>query len=41
MTTAVRGERVVLPDGERPACIYIEDGRIAAVGDYSVRTVRR
>jgi len=35
MTTAVRGERVVLPDGERPACIYIEDGRIAAVGDYS------
>ncbi len=35
MTAAVRGERVVLPGGERSACIYIEDGRIAAVGDYS------
>ena len=35
MTAVVRGERVVLPDGERPACVYIEDGRIAAIGDYS------
>ncbi len=31
MTTVVRSSRVVLPDGERPAAIVIEDGRIAAV----------
>ena len=28
----VRGRRIVLPDGERPASIHIDGGRIAAVG---------
>src|SRR5262245_34331055 len=30
----VRSERVVLPDGVRPAAIVISDGRIAAIADY-------
>jgi allantoinase len=33
--TVVRGERVVLPDGVRPAAIHIAGGRILAVGEYS------
>jgi allantoinase len=31
---ALRSLRVLLPDGERPASVQIEDGRIAAVGPY-------
>ena len=31
----VRGERVVLPGGERPAAIQIEAGRITAIGAYA------
>ena len=30
----VRSERVVLPDGVRPASIHVRDGRIAGVGPY-------
>ena len=30
----VRGRRVVLPDGTRPATIHIRDGRIARIGGY-------
>jgi allantoinase len=30
----VRSERVVLPDGTRPATIHIEDGRIARIAAY-------
>ena len=30
----VRGRRVALPDGTRPATIHIQDGRIARVGGY-------
>src|SRR5262245_40736913 len=33
----IRSRRVVLPDGTRPASIHIQDGRIAAIGDYSHR----
>jgi len=33
-TLVVRGERVVLPDGERPATIHIEDGLIVKIGGY-------
>jgi allantoinase len=33
----VRSERVVLPDGMRPASIHIEDGRIVSIGDHSDR----
>ena len=32
--TVVRSRRVVLPDGERPAALVIEDGRIAAIEPY-------
>src|SRR5262245_27587162 len=31
----VRSERVVLPDGVRPATILIRDGRIASIGEYT------
>jgi len=34
---AIRSERVVLPQGVRPATIVVHDGRIAAVGDYGER----
>src|SRR5438309_1184817 len=30
----VRGARIVLPDGERPASLHIQDGRIVAVRAY-------
>src|SRR5881296_2317510 len=30
----IRGQRVVLPDGERPASIHIQKGTIAAVAAY-------
>lgn len=33
----VRSERVVLPDGERPASIVVRAGRVAAVGGYTER----
>ena len=33
----VRSERVVFPDGMRPASIHVRDGRIVAVRDYSER----
>jgi allantoinase len=32
--TVVRSRRVVLPDGERPAALVIENGRIAAIEPY-------
>ena len=35
MTTAIRGERVLLPDGERAASIHVSRGRIARIGDYA------
>src|SRR5665213_502348 len=31
----VRGRRVVVPDGERPASIHIDRGRIVSIGDAS------
>lgn len=34
MTFAIRSQRVVLPDGTRPAALLIEEGRIAAVCPY-------
>ena len=34
---AVQSERVVFPDGMRPASIHVRDGRIVAVRDYSER----
>jgi allantoinase len=34
MTLAVRGRRVVLPDGERAATVHIEGGRITAVTGF-------
>jgi allantoinase len=34
-SVVVRSERVVLPDGVRPASIYLRDGRIADIGPYS------
>lgn len=37
MTLIVRGERVVLPDGVRPASIHIREGRIVAIGDHRDR----
>ena len=37
MLQAIRSERVVLPQGVRPATIVVHDGRIAAVGDYGER----
>jgi allantoinase len=30
----LRSRRVLLPDGERPASVYVEDGQIVAVGPY-------
>jgi allantoinase len=33
----VRSERVVLPDGMRPAAIHVSDGRIAAIRPYTDR----
>ena len=33
--SVVRGERVVLPDGIRPASIHIENGRIARIESYA------
>ena len=36
-TAVVRSERVVFPDGMRPASIHVRDGRIVAVRDYSDR----
>src|SRR6267143_585672 len=30
----IRGQRVVLPDGERPASVHIQNGTIAAVAAY-------
>jgi len=35
MPAVVRSERVVLPEGERPATIHVRDGRIAAIGEYT------
>ncbi len=37
LDSVVRGERVVLPDGVRPASIRIRDGRIVDVGSYTDR----
>ena len=37
MLQAIRSERVVLPQGVRPATIVVQDGRIVAVGDYGER----
>src|SRR6266550_2568046 len=31
----IRGQRIVLPDGERPASIHIDNGVIVAVRDYA------
>jgi allantoinase len=33
----VRGERIVTPDGVRPATIHVRDGRIAGIGAYADR----
>jgi allantoinase len=30
----VRGKRMVLPDGMRPASVHVEDSRIVAIGEY-------
>jgi allantoinase len=37
LDSVVRGERVVLPDGVRPATILIRNGRILSVGSYAER----
>ena len=37
MSFVIRSERVVLPDGLRPATIVVRDGRIAAVGEHGER----
>src|SRR5438105_14690474 len=29
----IRGQRVVFPDGERPASIHVDDGLIVSIGD--------
>ena len=36
-TLVVRGERVMLPGGERAASIHVQDGRIVAIGDHGDR----
>lgn len=36
-TLVVRGERVMLPDGERPATVYVKDGRIVGIGAHGDR----
>jgi allantoinase len=33
----IRGERVVLPSGMRPACVHVRDGRIVDVAEYPDR----
>lgn len=33
----VRSERVVLPDGMRPAAVHVHEGRITAIGHYADR----
>jgi allantoinase len=33
----IRSERVVLPDGTRPAAVHVQDGRIVSIGDYTDR----
>ena len=35
MTTVVRAERVVLPEGEQPASVHIDQGRITRISDYA------
>ncbi len=35
----LRSRRVFLPDGERPACVTVRGGRIAAVESYDSATV--
>ena len=37
MAFLIRSERVVLPEGLRPATIVVRDGRIAAVGEHGER----
>ena len=37
MELIIRSERVVLPDGVRPATIHIRDGRVVAIGEYDDR----
>jgi len=37
MSLVVRSERMVLPDGVRPATILIRDGRIVSIGAFSDR----
>src|SRR5690349_3341660 len=34
-SSVVRGERVVLPDGVRPAALYVRDGKIGSIGDHA------
>jgi allantoinase len=36
-TLLVRGERVMLPEGERPATVRVRDGRIAGIGEHGER----
>jgi allantoinase len=36
-TLVVRGERVMLPDGERPATVHVRDGRIVGIGAHGDR----
>ncbi len=37
MSLVVRSQRIVLPDGVRPATILIRDGRIVSIGESSDR----
>ena len=37
MTLVVRSQRIVLPDGVRPATVLIRDGRIVSIGEFSDR----
>jgi allantoinase len=39
-TLVIRGDRVVLPDGIRPAAIHVRDGRIVAITSRGERAVR-
>jgi allantoinase len=39
-TLVIRGDRVVLPDGIRPAAIHVRDGRIVAITSRGDRAVR-
>lgn len=36
-TLVVRGERVMLPDGERAATVHVRDGRIVGIGSHGDR----